>query len=162
MVSSAQACSAFILPTQSIGSFAFKISVMPSAFAICGIICSLGKKANNRQRLATAHSPTVPMFSIKLSCTAGSPPQVWWVAVRKYHYRPENIVARCPATDSSMRYVYRSFSFIAPPHARSFSRGTVSVVRIFFCQGSINGSAHLFLNCSDQNADLKGDFHRQF
>ena len=128
----------------------------------CRIFLSLGKKANNRQRLATAHSPTVPMFSIKLSCTAGSPPQVWWVAVRKYHYRPENIVAHCPATNSSMRCVYRSFSFIAPPHARSFSRGTVSVVRIFFCQGSINGSAHLFLNCSDQNTDLKGDFPWQF
>ena len=61
----------------------------------CRIFLSLGKKANNRQRLATAHSPTVPMFSIKLSCTAGSPPQVWWVAVRKYHYRPEKLFAFC-------------------------------------------------------------------
>lgn len=83
-----------------------RLYLYPVFFAILHLPLTKGRKTGSGW-----HPLIVPQCRCfpKLSHTAGSPPQVWWVTVRKYHYRPEKIVAHCPATDSSMRCVYRSF-----------------------------------------------------
>ena len=52
-------------------------------------------RANNRQAAGSRFIVPGCRCFLKLSHTPGSPPQVWWVAVRKYHYRPEKLFAFC-------------------------------------------------------------------
>ena len=101
------------------------------------------KRAENRQRLAPAHSPAMPVLSKAVAHRRISTASL--VGDREE-------VSLSPGKDRRALSCHRQLhalrvslvSFIAPPHARSLSRGTVPVIRIFVCQGAPLAPLYVF------------------